>query len=125
VKNLENAIAWGKNGNPTLLKFIHFRPHEDNPNIVLSDKDQELLDKLKIPDFMEKEKSKSPTALQINAGLLPNYKQPYSGNTSCRHRLITVPGLLRIGHNLVLLLPLINLTRTLTLRTSTNLISIL
>jgi hypothetical protein len=76
VKNLDDAIAWAKNGNPTLLKFIPFHPHEDNPNIGLSDKDQELLDKLKIPDFMEKEKSKSPTPPPNPSGSSTNYKEP-------------------------------------------------
>jgi hypothetical protein len=61
VTHLNNAIDWAKNGNPILHKFICYRPYEDKPNINLSDKDQELLDKLKLPDFMEKEKSKSPT----------------------------------------------------------------
>jgi hypothetical protein len=76
VKNLDDAIAWAKNGNPTLCKFIHFHPHKDNPNIGLSDKDQELLDKLKIPDFMEKEKSKSPTPPPNPSGSSTNYKKP-------------------------------------------------
>jgi hypothetical protein len=61
VKNHDDAIAQAKNDNLTILKFIRFRPHDDNPNTGLSDKDQELLYKLKIPDVMEKEKSKSPT----------------------------------------------------------------
>jgi hypothetical protein len=61
VKNLDDAIDQAENRNPILRKFIRFYLHEDNPNIGLSDKDQELLDKLKLPDFMEKEKSKSPT----------------------------------------------------------------
>jgi hypothetical protein len=75
-ENLDDAIAWAENGNPTLRKFIRFRPHEDNPNISLSDKDQELLDKLKIPDFMEKEKSKSPTLPPNPSGSSTNYKKP-------------------------------------------------
>jgi hypothetical protein len=57
VKNLDDAIARAENGNPTLRKFIRFCLHKDNLNIGVSEKDQELLDKLKIPDFMEKEKS--------------------------------------------------------------------
>jgi hypothetical protein len=75
VKNLDDAIAQAKNGNPTLRKFIRFCPHEDNPNIGLSDNDQELLDKLKIPDFMEKEKSKSPTPPLNLSGSPNNYKK--------------------------------------------------
>jgi hypothetical protein len=47
VKNPDDAIDLAKNENPTLHKFIRFRPHEDNLNIGLSDTDQELLDKLK------------------------------------------------------------------------------
>jgi hypothetical protein len=61
VKNLDDAIAWTDNGNPIIRKFFRFRLHDDQFNIGLSDKDQELLDKLKIPDFIEMEKSKSPT----------------------------------------------------------------
>jgi hypothetical protein len=76
VKNLDDAIARAENGNPTLRKFICFRPHEDNPNIGLSDMDQELLDTLNIPDFMEKEKSKSPTPPPNPSGSSSNYKKP-------------------------------------------------
>jgi hypothetical protein len=76
VKNLDDVIARGENGNPTLRKFICFRLHENNLNIGLSDKDQELLDKLKIPDFMEKETSKSPTPPPNPSGSSTNYKKP-------------------------------------------------
>jgi hypothetical protein len=76
VKNLEDAIDWAENGNPTLRKFIRFRRYEDNPNIGLSDKDQELLDNLNIPDIMEKEKSKSPTPPPNPSGSCSNYKKP-------------------------------------------------
>jgi hypothetical protein len=76
VKNLDDTIAWAENGNPTLRKFICFRPYEDNPNIGLSHKDQELLDKLKISDFMEKEKSKSLTPPPNPSGSSTNYKKP-------------------------------------------------
>jgi hypothetical protein len=75
VKNFDDAIAWAKNRNPTLCKFIPFCPREDNPNISLSDKDQELLDILKILDFMEKEKSKSPTLPPNPSGSSTNYKK--------------------------------------------------
>jgi hypothetical protein len=61
VNNLDNIIDRADNGNPTLLKFFRLRRDEDNPNIGLSDNNQDLLDKLKIPDFMEKDKSKSLT----------------------------------------------------------------
>jgi hypothetical protein len=76
VTNLEVAIAWAENGNPTLYKFIRFRPYEDNTNIGLSDKDHELQHKLKIPDFMEKVKSKSPTPPPNLSGSSTNYKKP-------------------------------------------------
>jgi hypothetical protein len=76
VKNLDNAIEWVKNGNPILYKFIRFCPHKNNPNIGLSDKDQELLDKLKIQDVMEKEKSKSPTPSPNLGRSSTNYKKP-------------------------------------------------
>jgi hypothetical protein len=76
VKNLDDAIVRAKNGNPTLRKFIRFRPHEDNTNIGVSDKDQELLDKLKLPDFKEKEKSKSPTPPPNPCGSSTNFKKP-------------------------------------------------
>jgi hypothetical protein len=69
AKNLDDASAQAKNGNPTLCKFIPFCPHDNNLNIGHSDKDQELLDKLKLLDFMEQEKSKSPTLLSIQVGL--------------------------------------------------------
>jgi hypothetical protein len=76
VKNLGDAIDWAENGNPTLCKFICFCPHQDNPKIRLSDKDQELLDKLKLPDFMEKEKSISPTPPPNPTRSSTNYKKP-------------------------------------------------
>jgi hypothetical protein len=76
VKNLDDAIDRAKNGNPTLQKFIRFLLHEDNPNIGLSDKDQELLDKLKILDFMEKEKSYSLPPLPNPSRSWTNYKKP-------------------------------------------------
>jgi hypothetical protein len=76
VKNLDDAIDRAENGNPTLCKFIHFHPYKNNPNIGHFDKDQELLDKLKIPDFMETEKSKSLN-LPPNLGRLStNYQKP-------------------------------------------------
>jgi hypothetical protein len=75
VKNLNDAIARAEDGNSTLHKFIRFCPHEDNPNIGLFDKDQELLDKLKIPNFMVKEKSKSSTPTPNPSGSSTNYKK--------------------------------------------------
>jgi hypothetical protein len=58
--------------------FVHVCvcPHEDNPNIGLSDKDQELLDILKLLDFMENEKSKSPTLPRNLSWSSTNYKKP-------------------------------------------------
>jgi hypothetical protein len=76
LKNLDNAIARAENGKPILCKFVRFRPQEDNPNIGLFDKDQELLDKLNILDFMEKEKSKSPTLPPNPSRSSTNYKKP-------------------------------------------------
>jgi hypothetical protein len=76
VKNLDDAITQAENGNQILRKFIHFHSRKDNPNIGLSDMDQELLDKLKIPDLMEKEKSKSPTPNPNPSGSSTNYKKP-------------------------------------------------
>jgi hypothetical protein len=76
VKNVDDAIARAENGNSTLHKFIRFCPHKDNPNIGLSDKDQDLLDKLKIPDFLEKEKSKSPNPSPNLSRSSTNYKIP-------------------------------------------------
>jgi hypothetical protein len=61
VKNLNDAIDRAENRTLILCKFYHFCSHENNPNIDLSDKDQESLDRLKLLDFMEKVKSKSPT----------------------------------------------------------------
>jgi hypothetical protein len=75
VKNLDDAIDQAENGNLTLRKFICFDPHNDNSNIGLSDKYQELLDKLKISDFMEKEKSKSPTPPPNPSRSSMNYKK--------------------------------------------------
>jgi hypothetical protein len=73
VKILDNAIAGAENGNPTIPKCIRFCPHEKNPNIGLSDQDQELLDKLTLPDFMQKETSKSPTIAPNPSGSSTNY----------------------------------------------------
>jgi hypothetical protein len=56
VKYLDDAIVVDENGNPILRKFIRFCSYKDNPNISLSDKDQERLDKLKIQDLIEMEK---------------------------------------------------------------------
>jgi hypothetical protein len=76
VKNLDNAIDRAENGNRTLRKFIRFRPYEDNPNIGLPDNDQELLDKLKLPDFIENEKSKFPNPPPNPSRSSTNYKKP-------------------------------------------------
>jgi hypothetical protein len=76
VKNLDDAIARAENRNPTHRKFIRFCPHKDTPSIGLSDKDQELLDKLKIPDVMEKEKLKSPPPPPNSSWSSTNYKKP-------------------------------------------------
>jgi hypothetical protein len=76
VKNIDDAIAWAENGNAILRKFIRFHLHEDNPNIGLFDKDQELLDKLKIPDLKEKEKSKTPTPSPNPSRSSTNCKKP-------------------------------------------------
>jgi hypothetical protein len=46
LKNLDDTFDQAENANPILRKLICLHPHEDNPNIGLSDKDQELLDKL-------------------------------------------------------------------------------
>jgi hypothetical protein len=91
VKNLDNAIDQVENGNPTLQKFICFYPREDNPNIGLSDKDQKLLDKSKILDFIEKEKSKSPTLPLNPSGSSINYKKPVVEIPSVVIDQITVP----------------------------------
>jgi hypothetical protein len=76
VKNLEAAIDWAKNRNSTLRKFIRFYTHEDTPNVGLSDNDQEWLDNLKLPDFMENEKSKSSMPGPNPSGSSTNYKKP-------------------------------------------------
>jgi hypothetical protein len=76
VKNYDDALDQAKNGNLTLCKFIRFPPHEHNPNIGLSDKDQELLVKLKLPDIMEKEQSKSPTLPLNPSRSSTTYKKP-------------------------------------------------
>jgi hypothetical protein len=74
VKTLNDAIDQAENRNPILHKFIHFCLLKDNPNISLSDRDQELLDKLKLPDFIEKQKSKSPTLPSNPSRSSMNYK---------------------------------------------------
>jgi hypothetical protein len=76
VKNLDDAIDWAKNENPTLRKFIHFHPHEDNSNIGLSDKDQELLDKFKLPNFIERRNQNLQLHLQIQMGPSTHYQIP-------------------------------------------------
>jgi hypothetical protein len=74
VTNLDNAIDQTENGNLILCTFICFRPHKDNLNIGLSDMDQELLNTLKILDFIEKEKSKTPTPPPNPSGSSMKYK---------------------------------------------------
>jgi hypothetical protein len=76
VTSLDEAIDQAENGNPTLCKFISFCPHEDNPNIGHSDKHQQLLDTLKLPDIKEKEKSKPPTLPSNPNGSSMNNKKP-------------------------------------------------
>jgi hypothetical protein len=76
VKNLNDSIDRAENRNSTLRKFICFCPHEDHSNIGLSDKDQELLDKLKLSDFMEKEKSKCRTPPLNPSRSSTNYTKP-------------------------------------------------
>jgi hypothetical protein len=76
VKNLENTINRAENGNPTLPKFIRILLYEDNSNIYLCDKYQELLDKVKLTDYIEMEKSKSPTLPSNPSGLSTNHKKP-------------------------------------------------
>jgi hypothetical protein len=50
------VIDQAKNMNPILHKCFRFPLYEDNTNIRLSKKNPALLDKLKLPDFIEKEK---------------------------------------------------------------------
>jgi hypothetical protein len=77
VKSLDNGIDQAINSNLIYYKVICFCFHKNNLNIGLSDKDQELRDKRKIPDFMEKEKSKSPTLPPKPTGSCSiNYKKP-------------------------------------------------
>jgi hypothetical protein len=95
MKNLDDAIDRAKNGNLTLRKFIRFHLHEDNSNIGLSDKDQEVLDKLKILDLMEKKKSTSPTLPPNPSSVIYKLEETQCRNPSCQYRLITILGLLR------------------------------
>jgi hypothetical protein len=77
VKNHDNMIDQAENDNPILSKVLCFHPYKDNPDIGLSDKDQELLNRLKILEFMEKENSKSPTLPPKPTGTsFSNYKKP-------------------------------------------------
>jgi hypothetical protein len=76
VNNLNDPINRAKNENPMIQKFIDFHPYENNPNISLSNNDQELLDKLILPDFMEQAKSKSPTQPSNPRESSINYKKP-------------------------------------------------
>jgi hypothetical protein len=76
VKYLDDTIDRAQHRNLILLKFIRFDLHEDNPNISFPDKDQKLLDKLKVPDFMEKGKSKSSTPPPNPSDSAMNYKKP-------------------------------------------------
>jgi hypothetical protein len=75
VKNLDDTIARAEIRNPTICKSIHFCQYEDNPNICFSVNNQELLDKLKILDYMEKEKSKSATPPPNLTGCSTNYQK--------------------------------------------------
>jgi hypothetical protein len=70
VKSLDDAIDHAENKNISLCKFIRFYPNEDNPNIGLSDKNQELLDKLKLPNLWISRNQNLQLHLQIQAGLL-------------------------------------------------------
>jgi hypothetical protein len=76
VKNFDDAIVWAKNRNLALHKLTRFCPHEDKYKIGLPDKDQELLDKLQLLDFIEKEKLKSPTLGPNPSQSSMNYKKP-------------------------------------------------
>jgi hypothetical protein len=70
-------INQAENNNPTLDKVLCVSLYEDNLDIRLSDKHQELQDKLKILDFMEKEKSNSPTLpLKLTRFASSNFKKP-------------------------------------------------
>jgi hypothetical protein len=75
VQNLDDAIDQAKNGHSTLCKFICCCPHEDNSNISLSDKDQELLDKSQLTNLLEKEKSIFPTSPRNPSRSFTNYKK--------------------------------------------------
>jgi hypothetical protein len=57
--HFDNALHQADNGNPKLCKFNRFCPHDNNPNIGLANLDQELRGQSKLPDFIEKRKSKS------------------------------------------------------------------
>jgi hypothetical protein len=71
------VIDQAKNSNPILCKVLRFYLHKDNPKIGLSEKDQELLDQLKILDIIEKEKSKSSTLPpKPTRSSFTNYKKP-------------------------------------------------
>jgi hypothetical protein len=70
------VIDWTKNGNLTMSKFLRICLNNDNPNIRLSNQDQELLDKLKLPNFIEKKKSKSPTLPPNPSSSSTNFKKP-------------------------------------------------
>jgi hypothetical protein len=76
AKNLDDRIELAENGYPTMLKFLRFCPHNHDQNIGLSDKDQELFDKLKLPDFIGKETSKSPTPPPNPSSSSIHYKKP-------------------------------------------------
>jgi hypothetical protein len=56
-----NTIDQAKNRNLINDKVLIFHSYEVHSDIELSDRDQLLLDKLEIPNIMEKKKSKSST----------------------------------------------------------------
>jgi hypothetical protein len=95
VKNLNNAIDRPKNGNPIIRKFIRIHPHEDNPNIGLSDKYQELLDKLKNIRLYGEGEIKISTSTSKSKRIVYELSATCCINTSSQHRSIPVPEHLR------------------------------
>jgi hypothetical protein len=77
MKTLDDGIDRANNVNLTLYKVLSFHYYTDDLNIRLPDKNQELLDRPNILDFIEMQKSKSPTSsLKLTKSSSSSYKKP-------------------------------------------------
>jgi hypothetical protein len=81
--NLENTINQAENGHPKLCKFIRLRLNEDNPNIGLSDKDQEFLEITKSTRLYSEEEIKISNSTSKSIRVFNQLQETCYENTSC------------------------------------------